>query len=104
MGDADTKKTLMVKLTQVVAKGLGKPDSYVAIQINDKQVRNQLANVSRRATFVTFRPPSLNTHARTDHDVGWIRRAMRVVPVCITWRHKPAKQQGSVQRHLRPAV
>ena len=23
---------------QVVAKGLGKPDSYVAIQLNDKQV------------------------------------------------------------------
>ncbi len=37
-GDADTKKALMTKLTQVVAKGLGKPDSYVAIQINDKQV------------------------------------------------------------------
>mmetsp|Transcript_100574 Transcript_100574/g.162165 ORF Transcript_100574/g.162165 Transcript_100574/m.162165 type:complete len:120 (+) Transcript_100574:135-494(+) len=37
MGSADTKKALMTKLTQVVAKGLGKPDSYVAIQINDKQ-------------------------------------------------------------------
>lgn len=41
MGDADTKKALMVKLTQSVAKGLGKPDSYVAIQINDKQVKNE---------------------------------------------------------------
>ena len=40
-GDADTKKALMTKLTQVVAKGLGKPDSYVAIQINDKQVGSQ---------------------------------------------------------------
>jgi len=38
LGDADTKKALMVKLTQSVAKGLGKPDSYVAIHINDKQV------------------------------------------------------------------
>lgn len=38
LGDADTKKNLMVKLTQSIAKGLGKPDSYVAIQINDKQV------------------------------------------------------------------
>mmetsp|Transcript_44894 Transcript_44894/g.141349 ORF Transcript_44894/g.141349 Transcript_44894/m.141349 type:complete len:118 (-) Transcript_44894:107-460(-) len=34
---SDKKKELMTKLTQVVAKTLGKPDSYVAIQINDNQ-------------------------------------------------------------------
>mmetsp|Transcript_43674 Transcript_43674/g.106779 ORF Transcript_43674/g.106779 Transcript_43674/m.106779 type:complete len:120 (+) Transcript_43674:48-407(+) len=37
LGTSDQKKELMLRLTQAVAKGLGKPDSYVAIQLNDKQ-------------------------------------------------------------------
>uniref|UniRef100_A0A6U4IXB5 L-dopachrome isomerase n=1 Tax=Hemiselmis andersenii TaxID=464988 RepID=A0A6U4IXB5_HEMAN len=38
MGSDDDKKKLMTNLTQAVAKGLGKPDSYVCIQLVDKQV------------------------------------------------------------------
>mmetsp|Transcript_17844 Transcript_17844/g.27580 ORF Transcript_17844/g.27580 Transcript_17844/m.27580 type:complete len:120 (+) Transcript_17844:35-394(+) len=37
LGTTDSKKILMTKLTEVIAKGLGKPDSYVAIHLNDQQ-------------------------------------------------------------------
>mmetsp|Transcript_33699 Transcript_33699/g.77004 ORF Transcript_33699/g.77004 Transcript_33699/m.77004 type:complete len:120 (+) Transcript_33699:61-420(+) len=37
LGSEDDKKKIMYQLTEAVAKGLGKPDSYVAIQLCDKQ-------------------------------------------------------------------